>query len=350
MAVHGLPSASSRRAVNEAAHKLALPPCTRRADGELRRVGVELELGGMDIEALSALVADEIGGEVRRETRYEHEVSGDPAGPWKIELDFEFLKKMGREAEAAGEGERDLLEEAAESVLRIGAHQVVPLEVVSPPLPLDRLGEMEALIDRLREAGALGTGAGLAYAFGLQLNPEMPDLEARTISGYLQAFLCLYDWLAKKSTVDSTRRLTRFAAPFPRDYVRKVVDPDYAPSLETLMDDYLEDNPTRNRPLDLLPLFLHLDEDRVRAVVEDPRVKPRPALHYRLPNCEIDRPGWGLHEPWNDWLQVERLAADEGRLAGLRRRYAEYLDRAIGQLFEDWAKEVGPWLVAPEDL
>ena len=336
--------------MNEASRKLILPPRSRRADGELRRVGVELELGGMDIEPLSALVGEVIGGEISRATRYEHEVSGDPAGAWKIELDFELLKEMGREAEAAGEGERDLLDKAAENVLRKGANQVVPLEVVSPPLPLDRLAEVEVLIDRLREEGALGTGAGLTYAFGLQLNPEMPDLEARTISAYLQAFLCLYEWLLKKSTVDSTRRLTRFAAPFPGAYVRQVVDPAYRPSLETLIDDYLKANPTRNRPLDLLPLFLHLDEDRVRAVVEDPRVKPRPALHYRLPNCEVDRPGWGLHEPWNDWLQVECLAADEDRLAAMRRKYAEHLDKTIGQFFEDWAEEVGSWLVTPQDL
>jgi hypothetical protein len=33
------------------------------------------------------------------------------------------------------------------------------------------------------------------------------------------------------------------------------------PDLDTLIDDYLEYNPTRNRALDFLPLFLHLDED-----------------------------------------------------------------------------------------
>lgn len=346
---HGLHNSFFRPPVNEAASRFPMPPRRETAEGRPRRIGVELELGGIEIDTLSALVAEELGGEVRRETRYEHEVAGDPCGPWKIELDFEYLKKKGREDEQTPEEDRDLLDEAAEGVLRLGASQIVPLEVVSPPLTMDRLPQVNALVARLRDAGALGTAAGLAYAFGLQLNPELPDLEARTITAYLQAFLCLYDWLAKRSSVDPTRKLTRFAAPFPASYVRRVVDPGYEPGLETLMDDYLADNATRNRPLDLLPLFLHLDKERLRRVVEDPRVKPRPALHYRLPNCEIDRPGWGVHEAWAGWLQVEYLVSDPARLASLRRRYADYLDSAIKPLRDDWAEEVRPWLVTTGD-
>jgi hypothetical protein len=86
-----------------------------------------------------------------------------------------------------------------------------------------------------------------------------------------------------------------------------------------------------------LPLFLHLDEERVRAVTDVPLIKARPPFHYRLPDCEIHLPGWGLHVAWNDWLEVEALAADRERLGhavrlpGLPRPAAEALARRLGQ-------------------
>jgi len=221
------------------------------------------------------------------------------------------------------------------------------VEVVSPPLPMERLADVERLIGKLHRAGAKGSGAGVSYAFGMQFNPELPGLDADTIGAYLKSFFCLYDWLAQREAVDLTRRLTGFSASFPGRYLRKVVDPDYAPSLDTLIDDYLEANPTRNRALDMLPLFLHLDKERLRAVVDDPRVKPRPTLHYRLPNSEIHRADWGIHRAWGDWLQVEYLANDRERLDEVCRAYSKWLDEPLGRLFETWHGEVESWLHDP---
>jgi hypothetical protein len=324
-------------------HQLPLPPMTKTAEGRPRRIGVELELGGLALEAVAALVAGHLHGAVERRGRYELEAVGDPAGPWAIELDFTWLKELGRRTRDP-DAAMTPVEEAGEEVLRDAAEWLVPVEVVSPPLPMDRLGSVDGLIGRLHEAGAQGTGGALRYAFGLQLNPEVPDTDADTLRRYVQAFLCLADWLQARARVDLTRRLTVFVDPFPKDYVRRVVDPAYRPDRATLIGDYLEANPTRNRALDLLPLFLHLDPGRVRAAVDDPRVKPRPAMHYRLPNCEVDRPGWGLGPAWRDWLQVEHLVADPGRLERLGTAYARFLDRPLGGLLGNWEEEVEPWL------
>ncbi len=323
--------------------RVPLPPVTDNPHGEPRRVGVELEMIGPGVAEVSRLVATHFGGQMEEKSRYEHRVHGDPAGDWGVELDYEYLKQKGRE-EAPESDLAAFIDEAAESLVRAGAETVVPVEVVSPPLPMRRLAEVQSLIARLRHAGARGTGAGISYAFGLQLNPELPSLDAATVVAYLKAFFCLYDWLEKRSAPDLTRRLSRFMAPFPGRYVRKVVDPGYEPGQARLIDDYLTDNPTRNRALDMLPLFLFLDEERVRAVVEDPRVKPRPTFHYRLPNCEIDRPYWGIHLAWADWLKVEALAADRARLMHICRVYARWLDEPLGHLLEDWAREVESWL------
>ncbi len=317
------------------------PRCT--VTGEPRHVGVEIELAGLGVEALSSLVAASVDGRVERLSRYEHRIIGDARGDWGVELDFAFLKRRGRRS-----GNDGVPEDALEAMIRLGAEQLVPVEVVSPPLPIDELGGVDRLIESLRRAGARGTGDGLTYAFGLQLNPELPALDATTVTRYLQAFLCLHDWLKERARVDLTRRLTAYIDPFPRDYVRRVIDPGYTPGLATLADDYLAANPTRNRALDLLPLLAHIDGERVRAAVDDPRIKPRPALHYRLPNSEVGRPGWGIMAAWADWLAVERLAADPSRLAGVCTAYAEHLDQPLSGLVHPWSEQAGTWLDVPD--
>lgn len=331
------------------AEDVPLPPWPRTAEGHLRRCGIEFEFSGLDIGTIATLTQAELGGTIEHLTAYECRVAGTPLGTFLIELDFAYLKKLGRESDAREDGAFDL-DRLSEELLAMAARQVVPFEVVTPPLPLDRLNALEPLIARLREAGALGTRHALIYAFGMHMNPELPRLDAATVLAYVRAFLCLYEWLLRTSAVDWTRRLTPYIRPFPKDYVRRVVDEGYTPDLEQLVDDYLDANPDRNRTLDMLPLFAHIDHCRVRRAVADPRVKPRPALHYRLPDCDIDQPGWGVLGAWRHWLQVEHLASDGERLARVCRHFAEFLDRPAGSLLGDWAKACEQWLLDEQDL
>lgn len=327
---------------------LRSPPRLTNSAGQQRRVGVELEMGGLGLEAVARCVADALGLRIELDGRYVRTLCGDDAGDWTVELDFALLKRLGQdehdpETLAGGIGR------AAEDALAWAAEAVVPVEVVSPPLPLDRLGQVETLVARLREAGAKGSSDRVVNAFGMQFNPELPSLDAETIRAGLQAFLCLYDWLFARADVDIARRVSGFSEPFPRAYVLQVIAPDYTPALPALIDDYLAANPTRNRALDLLPLFLHLDADRVRAVAEDPRIKPRPTWHYRLPDCDIDEPGWGLHRAWNDWVEVERLAAEPQRLAACCAAYRGFLDSPVDRLLGDWPAEVASRWISSAD-
>ena len=94
-----------------------------------------------------------------------------------------------------------------------------------------------------------------------------------------------------------------------------------------------------------MPLFLHLDEARVRAVTDDSLIKARPAFHYRLPDCEIDVPDWGIHLAWHDWLEVEALALDTKRLSGCCAAYSEFLDRPLQRWLGHWEDEIeARWL------
>ena len=77
--------------------------------------------------------------------------------------------------------------------------------------------------------------------------------------------MVLYDWLVDVSDIDVSRKLSAFIDPFPIEYRALVTSPDYAPDLDRLIGDYLDANPTRNRALDMLPMFAHLRRKEVLA-------------------------------------------------------------------------------------
>jgi hypothetical protein len=150
---------------------------------------------------------------------------------------------------------------------------------------------------------------------GVHLNPTVPSSDPSVLRDYIRAFVMLYPWLVKVLHPDLSRRILSFIDPYPAAYGQLVLDPSYAPSLAQLIDDYLEHNPTRNRGLDLLPLFAHLDRERVARAVDDPRISARPTFHFRMPNSQVDEPGFRITDSWRAWLEVERLACDPRRLA-----------------------------------
>jgi hypothetical protein len=183
-----------------------------------------------------------------------------------------------------------------------------------------RLAELEPLRWALLREDAEGTKKSILYGFGFQLNPELPSLEAEPMCRYLRAFIALYDWLLAVIDVDITRAYSPYVDAFPVEYRKLVLTPGYAPDLDTLIGDYLDHNPTRNRPLDMLPAFASLQKDRVLAAAkEHDHVKPRPTFHYRLPNCLVDDPSWSFALEWNRWVEVERLAEDRARLDEIAR-------------------------------
>ncbi len=307
-----------------------------------RRVGVELEFGGLDLERATAAVVAALGGRAEHDGDYRRIVRGGSLGEFAVELDFELLHKMS--ARRRGGETPGVLAELSEELLAAAAGPVVPVEVVSPPMDEARLPELAPLTRALREAGATGTRDSLFYAFGLHLNPELAQLDAAVILAHLRAYLCVYDWLLEREQVDWSRRMVPYIKPFPKDYARLLLRPDYAPDLPALIGAYLRFNPERNRSLDMLPMFAHLDEAQVRNAVDDARIKPRPTFHYRLPNCDIDRPGWSVMPSWRRWLRVEALAGDRERLGELQRAYLQRLDHPMEALTSDWVQRVAQHL------
>lgn len=316
---------------------VSLPPAAKRKDGRARKVGVEIEFTGLSIARAAKVVRDLFGGTIEVTSDYEYVVKKTQFGDFAVELDYSYLKKRGQQHAAQIEKPSGF-ERFSEDVLAMVAKQVVPIEIVTPPLPMASLGALNLLCEGLAEKGAEGTDHSAIYAFGVHLNPELPDMEATTILSYLQAFLILYDWLLERCAVDATRKFTAFADPFPKAYVQRVLAPDYQPSLAQLIDDYLIMNCTRNRALDMLPLFAYLDPGWIASRVDDDRIGRRPTFHYRLPNSRIGSENWQITDEWETWLAVERLAYEPELRSKMAQEYLQILDKplGIGSLLTDW--------------
>jgi hypothetical protein len=297
-----------------------LPPSTRTADGMPRRVGVEIEFMGPGVrEAASALAAG-FGGIVIEEDPHAATVRGTRLGDLTIELDLRHAhpQRHGRTLPVR-------LGRRSAALLGFALGRVVPRELITAPLPLDRLGEVDDVVAVLRRAGAEGRGSvrpgsPQLGSLGLHFNVDVQDMSAGNILAHLRAFMLLDPWLRASSF--STRN-ERVAAPpdFSSDYIRKVLSPGYRPDLAGFADDYLAANPSRDRALDLLPLLLHLDAQRVRSVLPREKISARAVFHYRLPQAHVGDAGWSIAADWNRWVAVERLAADPERLAELSRAW-----------------------------
>ena len=310
------------------------PPLRTTSQGTPRRVGVELEFADLDAPSAAACLHRLFGGTITVENPHRCLVTDTRLGDFTVELDMRSAHK--------GKGGAAILDPLRPLWGNIGS-LVMPFEIAAPPVTVEQMTDLEELVACLRALGAAGTEASPLFAFGLHFNPEVARTDGDYLLDILKAFLLLAPWLRREIRVDVTRRLSGFIAAFPTLYAAKVVDPAYRPGLGGLIDDYLADNPTRNRELDLFPLFAHLDRDRLAAAMEDPHVRPRPTFHYRLPNARLGDPGWSLAADWNRWVAVERVAADRALLDGLG---TDYRRSAGAQQLDSWAERIDAMLAA----
>ncbi|MEX1148185.1 MAG: amidoligase family protein [Sphingomonadales bacterium] len=306
------------------------PPFTRNEAGDKRNVGVEIEFTGLKVGETADLIVQRFGGAVVREGTYRVTIKNTQFGDFLVELDMQY-------AHARGKGE---LERTVADAMGAVGELFAPIEIVAPPIAYDRLPELDRLVGDIRRAGAGGTGSAWFAAYGCHLNPEVAQTDAPYITAHIKAYLVLSDWLRAGMKLDLARQITPFIDPFPASYARTVTAPGYWPDMGKLINDYLDANPTRNRELDMLPLFAHLDPDRINAALDDERIKARPTFHYRLPNSRVDEPHWSVIREWNRWLSVERLAADRDRLDEACAAYTSFQDRLISF---GWAREAERW-------
>ena len=329
---------------------LRLPPRQTNAQGQPRRVGVEIEFAAVSAARAASRVEALYGGTSEREDPHRYHIRGSRLGDFKVELDTQYAHRGAdvpstdtvRQTPTSLQALFESFSETMREVYGDIGSLIIPYEIVCPPIAVSELSELEAMIAALREEGAQGTRDNLLFAFGVQLNPDIATDDPEWILSVLKAEILLSEWLRSVISIDMARRLMAFADPFPQAYTHLVLREDYWPGMDQLIDDYLIHNPTRNRELDMLPLFMWLDEARVRRRVSDKLVKARPTFHYRLPDANIREQRWSLTLEWNRWCVVERLAEDRESLDEMGRAYIE---NDLSILSEDWALRCTEWLV-----
>ncbi len=320
------------------------PPVEHTADGHKRRVGLEIEFAAPDLLEIAEAVADFSEGHLEEVSEFEYRICESAFGDFTVELDMRWLKEMGKEA-ATSQEEKDSFARWTRSLLGKAMQQIVPIEIVFPPLEWDRLNEFNPLLNKLRKLDAKGTAESSFYAFGLHVNVEAADLSSPSLLNHMRAFCCLFDWLCQACQVDFARRVTPFVNRFPVEYEQMILDLNYHPGLDNLIADYLVENDTRNRALDMLPIMAFLNEEAVRDALPEEKIFARPTYHYRLPNCDIDRPDWNPIQAWNDWVRIERLAHTPDALAEICEARLQDMDRLTSRVDDYWLERSQRWLL-----
>lgn len=297
-------------------------PRPRRADGQPRRTGIEIEFAGLDEAAAAALVQRLWGGDVQANGAQTRKLAGGRFGTVTVERDTA------------------LSDRGAEGLVLDALGDLVPVEIVTAPLAPEDLPQADRLVAALRAAGARGTRASPAFGFGLHLNPEVAEEDAAFIVPVVRAFGLLEDWLRASAPPDLTRRLMPFVDPWPRALVDRLAGAADSWGLSDLTVAYLDHAPSRNHGLDLLPLLEWLDPDGVRSALPEGQAKGgRPTFHYRLPEARVDEADWTIAREWNRWVIVERVAARPALLAALAEGWQAHR-AALTSLRGDWAREV----------
>lgn len=299
-------------------------PTPLNAGGEPRKTGVEIELGGLIEARVAEICTRELGGQAVQGDGPFWTIEGSSIGKIEVYLDI-FLRKA----------EQSALRDFA---LEIG-REVIPVEIVTEPLEMKGLHALHGLCRALREHGALGSEGGLFFGFGVHLNIEIASENDADIVRPLLAYALIEDWLRTANPIDESRRVLPFSDPYPTDFVRALIALGPDAGLVDVIDLYLQRTPTRNRGLDMLPLFAHLRPQQVAGIMS--KVKSaRPAFHFRLPDSRIDNPDWSIAQEWQRWITVERVAADTALLGSLSDAWLDD-HGALTLLRHSWAKRAG---------
>lgn len=320
---------------------IAMSDINKNFKGDERKVGFEIEYSEIEISDASNCVKNLFGGDIKVNSDIEHEIKNTKFGDFKIELDAIPIKNLVEKKHGLDKTKlSDKIDIEISDAITNASKEIVPFEIVSPPIMLSDFAEFEKLVDGLRALGAKGSKDGFYYAFGLHINPEVTSLDADYTKKHLQSFLLLYDFLLEKHEIDWARRVTNYIDPFPDSYLKLILDKNYNPDMPKLIEDYHSHNPTRNRALDMLPLFSHINEKLVRKLYGDEeKINKRPTFHYRLPNSDIGKSDWSVTKEYNIWLNVENIANDENKLNELIEKWQEREDSWFSDKSK-WVKEV----------
>ena len=211
-----------------------------------RRVGIEVEFGGLSARAAARLIQDHAGGELEELDPHRFMLHGTSLGELTLELDSKFAHgKLGASA----------LEKSLRDFVGLVSDPIVPTELITNPLPVSKIGALDEMLLTLSKQGAVGTDRP-HLACGLHLNIEHGFKSVDGILAILRSYMLLAPALREAIAPDMTRKILPFIGRYPEHYVNLVLNEDYDPDFQQFVLDYCAANPNKNRELDLLHCWL----------------------------------------------------------------------------------------------
>ena len=243
------------------------PKIQENYDGDIRKVGFELEFSNIDMSKVLEILSEVEKFEIKKVNNFFYKLESED-GTYILELDFELLTKQKLKEEAKKLFEKTSIRIDDKDVDNIQdfigdfSKDIVPYEISTPALPLTKIYKVDELVSSLSKNNAYGTKDRIYNAFGLHINMELISLDVKSILDYLRAYVILQDFLNHDAKVDLIRKITPFIDNFKSDYIKYILNQNYNPTQDEFIEDYIRFNPTRNRSLDMLPILAHLDEKK----------------------------------------------------------------------------------------
>ena len=142
-------------------------------NGTPRQVGVEIEIAGLGAREAAALLRQLRGGRVIEQDPYRFQVAGTAHGDVTVELDL----RLAHPPKDAGPCRR-----LSARAVGLVASRLAQVELIFPPLPPERLPEIDLLVQEL-----IGRAPGLRVD-GPHLNPEVASVDPAYLVAHLRAF------------------------------------------------------------------------------------------------------------------------------------------------------------------
>ncbi|MEO0771959.1 MAG: amidoligase family protein [Pseudomonadota bacterium] len=286
-------------------------PVTRTEADEPRRVGCEVEFAGLDEQDVAQALKSRLGGQIDQENEHVFHLKNTSIGGLKIALDTALPK--------------DPDTAAARAVTGLLA-KVVPVEIVTPPLPFEDVTVFSDALDGLATQGAVGSQNGMLYGFGVHLNVELPGLAHPHTYRTIRAFAALEPVLREVYPINLTRRVMPFIKTWPDGFVQELFE-RRPMTLMQVMAMAANHIASRNYALDLFPMFKEGAPRAFEAFFpHDTATKARPSFHFRLPDSRVGEQGWSLLEAWTMWRLIEDVAQDDQVLPGLEEQWLRARD------------------------
>lgn len=303
-------------------------PAPVTVDGAERHIGVEVEFADLNEEQAAHILSETLGGTAERVKDNDWKVTGSSLGDIQVYLDTVYRT-----------ADKSVLRDLG---LKLG-REVIPVELVTDPLSLGQLGELNRALGALKEAGAKGSGDGWYYGFGVHLNVEIVEETPASVLKPLLAYALIEDWMREARPIEATRTVLPWTDAYPTALVEELILLGTEPSDRALVETYTRHCPDRNRGLDMLPIFKALWPDILVDSIGADKVdgiSGRPTYHFRLPDSRIDEDAWSLETEWNRWLLVEQVASKDDLLTELSDAWLEK-HGAITLSRQPWAERSG---------